>query len=137
MKLTVGSQDLLAKIMSELISARRLSEAQQVTAVFHLVNPDAVPWSSLVSPIERHYHVKLVDFDVWIKVLEDISDPTEEDLKNKPALKLLDFFRRLAVGDHMSVPFETTQACEASGEMRRLAPINVAMMERWIDQWRF
>lgn len=123
--------------MNDLISAHHLSEGPQVTTVFHLVNPDAVPWSSLVSPIERRYQIKSVDFDAWIKVLESISDPTEEDFKTKPALKLLDFFRRLALGNHMSVPFETTQARGASDEMRRSQPINVAMMERWIDQWRF
>lgn len=60
-------------------------------------------------------------------------------MRNKPALKIMDFYRVLSKEGYGSSgpPAETKQAQAASETMRNLAPINTALMENWIRQWNF
>jgi hypothetical protein len=60
-------------------------------------------------------------------------------MQDKPALKIVDFYRGLSKQGYGSSgsPAETKRAQAASDTMRNLAPIDTALMENWIRQWNF
>jgi hypothetical protein len=81
-----------------------------------------------------------VDLATWIAELEQIekTNPSEFEVANKPALKLLDFYRGLlATEGDLHVPMEQTQTKEASPTMRDLRPVNQKLLENWLKQWSF
>jgi hypothetical protein len=121
--------------MVEIVHARH---GQSSPAVFHLTNPEAVPWSSLIPTIQSQYNVSPVEFSAWLAELESISNPSAVDIASKPALKLLAFYRGLQdEGSAMSVPLDVSRAQEASASMRALGPVSADMMRNWIKQWGF
>jgi hypothetical protein len=75
----------------------------------------------------------------WVHDLEQIDNPTPADLVEKPALKLLDFYRGLTHElSALSYPMELTKTKEASETMRtRCQPVDGPMMENWLRQWAF
>lgn len=108
-------------------------------AVFHLTNPERVQWSSLIPPIQEMYKVEPVDYSAWVAELESIQHPTSADVAEKPALKLLSFYRAL-VDEHnasMSVALDVQKTRQASATMRSLGPITAALMSNWLQQWKF
>ncbi|KAJ5309183.1 hypothetical protein N7508_004562 [Penicillium antarcticum] len=86
--------DTLSAIMVEIVNTRHRS-SDLPWAVFHLTNPEAAPWSSLIPAVQEQYPVEPVDFAAWVADLESISNPSSADLASKPALKLLSFYRGL------------------------------------------
>ena len=124
--------------MLELVGSRRSSQASSRCSVFHLFNPSVTSWASLLPAIQDHYPVQPVDLSEWIKDLEDITNPSAEDIASKPALKLLDFYRGLDEGEGMmSAPIELTETKRASKTMRSLGPISGVLMANWMKQWAF
>lgn len=69
--------------------------------------------------------------------LEKIKSPTDSDISDKPALKLLPFFRGLASGDTLSAETSTVNAQKASRTMASLKGVDGVLMENWIRQWGF
>ncbi|KAJ5908197.1 hypothetical protein N7495_000879 [Penicillium taxi] len=132
--------DSLAKIVVEITRSRRETENNDRTAAFNLVNPFGTSWKSLIPPIEDRYSVEPIIFSDWIAALSAFANPTEADFNDKPALKILDFYRSLN-GEHgkssMAAPVQTTHAQGASETMRTLGPVNAALMETWLRQWNF
>ncbi|GMG25989.1 unnamed protein product [Aspergillus oryzae] len=108
------------------------------TAAFHLVNPRSSSWESLIPAIKKHYKAEVVDMHDWMATLEAFRNPTDGDLQDKPALKIIDFYKGLASnhGTFTSV-METVKTQEASQAMCDLGPIDGAIMENWIKQWQF
>lgn len=80
----------------------------------------------------------MVDLQRWLAALDTIANPTEADLENKPALKILEFYWGLLdnAGRWIS-PVETVRALSASETMRRLGPVDAPLMENWLKQWGF
>lgn len=67
--------DLLASIISDLISTRRKTGPDTRCAVFNLVNPSVTSWRALLPDIQARYPVQPVPFTEWITALEDIENP--------------------------------------------------------------
>lgn len=78
-----------------------------------------------------------VDLQTWIGTLESFSDPTESDLRDKPALKILDFFKAIALSDQAGLWTETTKTQAASKTLQNLKAIDGPLMENWMNQWKF
>ncbi|ODM16180.1 hypothetical protein SI65_08179 [Aspergillus cristatus] len=109
--------------MLEIVHARHRSSPS--SAVFHLTNPNPTPWSLLIPTIQDKYTVKPVDFAAWLAKLENISSPSSTEIAEKPALKLLSFYRGLQDGESaMSVALNVRPAKEASASMRSLGPVS-------------
>ncbi|KAJ5257252.1 hypothetical protein N7478_013356 [Penicillium angulare] len=131
--------DTLSSIMTEIVHTRHGASSGVPHAVFHLTNPKTTPWSSLLPPIQQKYSLETVDFSTWLADLESIQNPTSADVIEKPALKLLDFYRGLSdeTSAAMSVGLDVTRSKEASRTMKFLEPISSHMMSNWLQQWNF
>ncbi|EPS28358.1 hypothetical protein PDE_03304 [Penicillium oxalicum 114-2] len=128
--------DTLATIMIELLESR--SNSQEMSAFFHLMNPSKSTWSSIVPAIEKAYGIPSVPLEEWIGELVSIENPSEEEVRKKPALKLLDFYRGLAAGNGvLAMKIDTRKTQEGSATMAGLAPIDQRLMDNWIQQWSF
>lgn len=129
---------MLAKIIVDIIRSRQSTETTCCSAAFHLVNPSIASWESLIPAIQTQYAVEPVNFHSWLKALEAFSNPTESDLQDKPALKIIDFYRGLGKRKaYLSSIIETTKAQAASQTMRNLGLIDAPLMENWLKQWGF
>ncbi|KAI9371724.1 hypothetical protein BJX61DRAFT_548133 [Aspergillus egyptiacus] len=136
--------DLLSKMILEIVHARPKAQLQKPFDVFHLVNPTATSWESLVPPIHAAYAssggLETVSMQSWIAHLEQIKSPTEEELSRKPALKLLPFYQSLIADNGpaaLSVPLDVHNTQATSAEMRALPAISPEMMATWLEQWQF
>ncbi|KAJ5085572.1 hypothetical protein N7532_010343 [Penicillium argentinense] len=131
--------DTLASIMIEIIHSRHRDQSKSPSAFFHLTNTNKVDWSFLVPTIQQKYDVTPVDFSAWVAELEGISKPTNSEVAEKPALKLLSFYRGLVDGAHgaMSVPLDVQKAKQASKTMEALGPVSASLMQNWLEQWNF
>ncbi|PWY86755.1 NRPS-like enzyme [Aspergillus heteromorphus CBS 117.55] len=128
--------DTLATITTELTQTRRTTQLSTPNAVYHLVNPTKVPWATLIPAIESQYGVSTVPMDDWLRELEAIRSPTESQVREMPALKLLDFYRGLA-GEVLSAEVGTEETRRASRTMEGLGGVTVELMRNWLVQWGF
>ncbi|GLA05490.1 putative NRPS-like protein biosynthetic cluster [Aspergillus niger] len=132
------SVDTLAQIVNELVLGRRVSLAETRNAVFHLVNPCRTTWASLVPAIQERYPVQPVSLVNWVADLETIQDPSDRDVQDKPALKLLAFFHSLAENaDVLSADISVERSKKGSKTMASLSPVSPAQMANWLNQWNF
>lgn len=125
--------------MTEIVHTRHGDQSETPTAVFHLTNSKPAQWSSLIPAIREKYQVEPVNFSAWVAELESIQNPSSADVAEKPALKLLSFYRGLVDESHaaMAVPLDVSKAKEASETMRSLGPISAPLMSNWLQQWQF
>ncbi|KAF9895335.1 hypothetical protein FE257_000239 [Aspergillus nanangensis] len=129
--------DTLAQIMCELLQGRR-GQADTANAFFHLMNPAKTTWQSIVPAVQKAYDIPAVSMKTWLGELEGIQNPSDWDVREKPALKLLDFYRGFTGGDDMlSAEVETANTCQRSPTMAGLGPITAGHMVNWINQWGF
>ncbi|RAL04515.1 acetyl-CoA synthetase-like protein [Aspergillus ibericus CBS 121593] len=129
--------DTLAKIIIELIHARSTNISPS-NAVFHLVNPSKTAWESLLPAAQEMYpHMKPVHLSTWVKQLEGVSNPSEQDIAEKPALKLLEFYREFAEDRTLLVPLDVEKAKTSSRTMAALGPVTRDDMMNWLRQWGF
>ncbi|KAL4894145.1 hypothetical protein BDV59DRAFT_207202 [Aspergillus ambiguus] len=132
--------DMFSEILVEIIQSRHSERGDALCAFFHLVNPSIQPWSSLIPAVKKLYRVEEVEYHEWLTELEKTRDPTAEDVKNKPALKLLPFYRGLLKDSpQLGLPLalDTCQTQNASKKMQSMGPITSKMMENWLMQWDF
>ncbi|KAJ6033651.1 hypothetical protein N7444_011422 [Penicillium canescens] len=128
--------DTLTKIVLEIADSRKADQSQTGAALFNLVNPTVIPWESLVPTIQKRFQVDTVDDNTWLASLDAIEDLSESDIENKPALKILDVYRRLfATNTYPKFGIRTDKGQEASSSMRHLGPVNEHLMNLWLDQW--
>lgn len=82
--------------------------------------------------------VRAVTLNEWVNELGSIQNPSDKDILEKPALKLLDFYRGLANNSQaLSVPLRVSNAQKASQTMECLQPVSHAQMLNWLQQWNF
>ncbi|KAI9371137.1 hypothetical protein BJX61DRAFT_543936 [Aspergillus egyptiacus] len=133
--------DSLASILLDLVATRRETQSQPDSRcmVFNLVNPCTTTWDTVLPAIQAVYRVRPVPIAEWIQELEGIKSPTAEDIVDKPALKLLDFYRRLADEEEaaLSVPIDVAAAKVASRTINSLGAISCDLMANWLVQWGF
>ncbi|KAL4966026.1 putative NRPS-like enzyme [Aspergillus stella-maris] len=134
--------DTLAKIMIELLESRTTftNKEQEKNAFFHPMNPCKTTWSSLVPAVQKEYNIPAVPIEEWIADLNAINakSPSDEEVQQKPALKLLDFYRGLATGEGMlSAPIDTSKTRASSESLKGLKAIGPELMVNWMKQWDF
>ncbi|KAL4894587.1 hypothetical protein BDV59DRAFT_200924 [Aspergillus ambiguus] len=131
--------DILSSIVTEIVHARHRPAFKESPAFFHLTNRETASWSSLIPAIQEIFHVEPVELREWVAELGRIRNPSSADIADKPALKLLPFYRALADEQDaaMSVALDVSRAKAASATMRVLGPISPALMKNWLSQWRF
>ena len=130
-------QDVTAKVIADIVRTRRVTQEEEICAAFHIVNPKKAEWESLIPAITKFFDVELVDVHTWVKTLEGFINPTESDLKDKPALKILDFFKAITYSDEAGPSTETTKTELASKTLKNLKEIDAPLFENWMKQWNF
>ena len=110
------------------------------TLTYNIVNPHSTAWTSLLDIVCKHLkpQVQVVELSEWIQMLEQIDRNNPRELSEKPAIKILDFYRafeetRIAGGLHYS----TANGISASKTMAALEAVNQDWMEIWLAQWGY
>ncbi|KAJ5084373.1 hypothetical protein NUU61_008952 [Penicillium alfredii] len=130
--------DTLSSIMIEIVHTRHSAPSKNPWAVFHLTNPERAEWTSLIPAIQKQYPVEPVEFAAWVAELDSIPNPSSAEVAEKPALKLLDFYRGLQDdASALSVTLDVQRAKKASVTMRSLGPVSPTLMVIWLQQWQF
>lgn len=126
-------------MLTEIVHTRHGHGSKDPHAVFHLTNWNIISWSSLIPAIQEIFDVEPVGLKEWVAELERIENPSSADIADKPALKLLPFYRALAdeMNAAMSVALDVSRSKASSTRMRALEPISPALMKNWLSQWRF
>ncbi|KAI9368851.1 hypothetical protein BJX61DRAFT_550058 [Aspergillus egyptiacus] len=106
-------------------------------AVYHLMNPHRTTWSSLLPTIQSHLSVRPVSLASWIDELAAMTNPTDEDVATKPALKLLPFFRGLESGEALTAEISVERARGVSPTMAAMEGVGGGLMGNWLRQWGF
>jgi hypothetical protein len=127
----------LANITLEILQTRRSVLSEETNAVFHLTNPNRSKWSSLIPAVQVKYPVQVVSLEEWLDELDGIVDPSEQEILEKPALKMLQFYRGLTTDSTLSAEISVAQAKQASKIMAMLGPVSRTQMSNWINQWGF
>lgn len=147
----LGNQDAVDWVPMDLagrsvvdISQSRTKQAHDLSetlSVAHLVNPREVGWSKLVPAVkqsleaETSHEVKVVSFRTWLDTLAS-SPRTKEEVEKKPGVKLIDFYEGLA-SDAGGLPrLATKETVKLSKTVAEMAPVDAALMEKWVRQWR-
>lgn len=73
----------------------------------------------------------------WISALRSTDLSDHEQVKTKPALKILDFFESIEQSGRLQLIYETKNGLRCSKSMRQLAPVNADWMRIWLRQWDF
>ncbi|KAB8237367.1 uncharacterized protein BDW43DRAFT_297701 [Aspergillus alliaceus] len=112
------SLDTLATVITELIHTRSTIRADSRCSVFHLVNPLATSWESLLPSVQERYNVQPVEVSEWVNELE----------------KLLTFYQGLVEGEGaLSAPIEMEKSKEASTTMKSMKLIEVSNLHRHLQ----
>jgi hypothetical protein len=140
--------DAAAKVLLDICSTRLDTQEVQKLDCFHLVNPQITHWKDLVPAIVDFYSafsaatsassspMKIVEFSAWLEELRNL-DVTEENMKNIPGIKLLDFYAGLAVEEGSLPRLDTKRTVEASGTLGGLGAVDESLMVNWCRQWGF
>ncbi|KAF2725926.1 acetyl-CoA synthetase-like protein [Polychaeton citri CBS 116435] len=100
----------------------------------HLVNPYSIGWSDLAPSVVELLGdgVRLVSYEEWVQAL---ATSAEQDGKDLPAAKLIDFFQDIGKDCSDRPVFSTAESTRVSGKLHSLSPVSKQWLERWLHQW--
>ncbi|KAK2591580.1 hypothetical protein QQS21_010731 [Conoideocrella luteorostrata] len=128
--------DLLGKAVSEIVV--NSAENPGATVVYHATNSQRINWAKLVPTIAQcigaRRDAEIVPLKSWVEALQKSKSHTE-DVKENPAIKLLDFFEDLVNNAANQVLLSTKNTTKASAILCNLEPIQETWMENWMKQW--
>ncbi|KII90646.1 hypothetical protein PLICRDRAFT_52360 [Plicaturopsis crispa FD-325 SS-3] len=114
----------------------------------NVVHPGPIPWSSMIHSVADALvkenivtsgPIPIAPVGEWFSTLEHRAlNPSEDDLKNIPALQLLDFFRAFSTAfgsPDSAVVFATEKAQAVSAAMADTEPLGAEDVQRWIRYW--
>ncbi|KZO93870.1 acetyl-CoA synthetase-like protein [Calocera viscosa TUFC12733] len=115
----------------------------------NLVHPNPTSWDDIFAAMSKELGVPLIPFQDWVAQVEQESAAGGRSAAERiPAIKLLDFFRRIVSGGSPELggsgsparagqtQFETTNAVQVSETLRTLQRLNEDDVERWLQYWR-
>ncbi|KAJ3555456.1 hypothetical protein NM688_g2570 [Phlebia brevispora] len=138
--------DAVASAVKDLIVART-----KLPELVNLVHPRRVAWHKILEDINKYLldtPSPFISFEEWVGRLEAVSKTaTAEDLERVPAIKLLDFFKGLAMANAFrttpntveagGTPIFSTDKLEAySSAIRNLLPLDEEYAKSWVTYWK-
>ena len=129
--------NFVARIVWELALADMQDDGLKV---YNVVNPHSTSWSGLVPSVIAMCgpRTRVVSLHEWLGQLERTIAPKEEDLRERPAHKILDFLTNLSHLNHSEgAGYAATRLLEASATVRELEAVGSRWMETWGKQWGF
>ncbi|KAI4840286.1 acetyl-CoA synthetase-like protein, partial [Aureobasidium sp. EXF-8845] len=156
---TLGNEDIVdwvptdaaAKVLLDIYETRLQTQEERKLDTFHLVNPQITHWKGLVPAIVDFYsgspassgsassssaEMKIVEFSDWLQALQSLP-VTEENMRQVPGIKLLDFYQGLAQEEGSLPRMDTHRTVEASETLKRLGAVDRGLMVNWCKQWGF
>ncbi|KAJ5775491.1 NRPS-like enzyme [Penicillium nucicola] len=136
--------DTAAQAVTQIVKSQSQKRKPQLE-VFHIVNPQATEWESLVHTVAQACGAKVLPLEEWVAILQNISqgttgDESHENLQNIPAVQLLDFFGGLVLLQGQRGQgrprVEVSNAQSHSSAMRTMNPIDERLMDIWLQQWK-
>jgi len=132
--------------------------AERPPIAVNVVHPRSVPWTAVMQKLrtilirEKQLSsdaLRIVPYKQWLAKVEDYAKaPSEEDLKNLPGIKLVDFYRaQVSVDESLRkdglekaesaglTPLTTKNAERLSERMRNLEPLDEPVIEKWVKYW--
>lgn len=107
--------------------------------ILHLVNPNTLPFRTLLEPIARAMGVTLVPYDRWLSRLQESLNDTSvsevEHMKRNPALRLLDYYRSRWSNDGRDAILDTAKAVRIAPSMLDMR-LPAEFVDRWLVSWR-
>lgn len=133
--------DLTARIIVELLLSDIDEALPSAWTRFHnIVNPKYGSWETLVPSILEYFgkdRVEVVNFTTWLEALRE-SAAKAEDVKQNPAIKLMDWFEGMEAHANDSVAeLETEESQKSSETLRSLEAVGNEWMSIWLKQWNF
>lgn len=133
--------NILADVVVELVQRGVDDEGSQV---YNLVNPSTSTWEDLISVVHRGLagtdkkEITLVDYPEWVRGLENVASEnmTEKDIRDNPAVKLLEFFQAVEAnsGNGEELTISTEKATQHSSILRACGPVTAEWMSLWVAQ---
>lgn len=123
-------------------------EQDEGIQVYNIVNPHPVPWTTLLSLLQKTslapHSLEEVCMEEWIRRLEALSSSTSTSISTSspspandlPAHRLTAFYTSLATDPNAGRAFETTRARARSEALRTCPPVGEAWVEGWVGGWR-
>ncbi|PVH91860.1 acetyl-CoA synthetase-like protein [Periconia macrospinosa] len=120
-------------------SSSSSDECDDALQVYHILNPNPIPWSAflssllpLISPSSPFSTVPLVD---WVAALSEVDAHDAQAVAAAPAVKILDFFRGIAGAGGSGVSLSTEKAVGRSEALREVGGVKGEWVERWMRAW--
>lgn len=91
--------------------------------VLHIVHPRPVEWNVLFEPIAKVLNIPMVGYSEWLSSLNKAAEgnASEKDLKENPALKLVDFFRTFPTSTLSEPSSSASSGADEAMGLKRLA----------------
>ncbi|KAL7953326.1 hypothetical protein V8C34DRAFT_321272 [Trichoderma compactum] len=149
---SVGPQDVvdwtpvedIAGLVLDVAGINQKIPLSNISGYFHGVNPSASSWAEIATILKAYYGERikaLVPFDEWIHALEASAiDATAEDVEKNPGIKLIDTYKGMEEQGRAGpghIYFDVTRTVAHSQTMRKLGPIDEALIKNWCDQWDY
>ncbi|CAK7211993.1 putative NRPS-like protein biosynthetic cluster [Sporothrix eucalyptigena] len=116
-----------------------LASSPHEASVFHVVNPQAVPWSTLVPTVATGLGLTgedIVSWGNWLAALE--KSESVGDYNANPGLALLPFYRSMTdAGDagRLLPVLATTVSQQCSPTLKGMGPVSPTWVAAWLEQW--
>ncbi|KAI1129722.1 putative NRPS-like enzyme [Nemania abortiva] len=140
--------DVLVDVMLELATATA-TEAPDTVTVFNLRNPRLAPWRELLPAITNARTatgkppLQVVPPGTWLASLRASADTDSNEMATRnPAVKLVGFFDGMWATEPSaqdaqasSHRMDVEHALAASPSLRKLKPVGLSWMGKWVKEW--
>ncbi|KAL8650254.1 MAG: hypothetical protein Q9226_005223 [Calogaya cf. arnoldii] len=136
--------DTLSRIIFDLSTiTSTASQPPTDPAVYNLVNPNLVSWSTLLPTIQKHLtnttnspSIPIVPLEAWLKKLSALDPDDPSVIKQYPAIKILPFFETLR-DQEGQIRYATANGVRDSPTMAAMKSIDGDAMGKWMREWGY
>ena len=140
--------DSLAATVLDIVRSVAVKREKKTNRTYNIVNPYSTAWTTtLLDTVRKRLgpRTQVAELTEWIQLLEKIDRTDTKELTDKPAAKILDFYRgfeeqrKTTIGGAAAAAakYSTANAIAVSETMARLEPVNDGWMETWLTQWGY
>ena len=124
--------DIMTDVVTDWIcDQQEAGSGQYGCLVRHGVNTSKITWGQILPHLKGRMGLPDVPLRKW---LEQVAADNTATLDQNPALRLLDFFEALSDVAERGAELDTTLSTQASATLKNLQPVDVALIETWLQQ---
>ncbi|TFK36289.1 hypothetical protein BDQ12DRAFT_634344 [Crucibulum laeve] len=113
-------------------------DQERGTGTFHIANPQATPWASLVPGLQRLLitsdgrEFETVPMAEWIQRLKDCDQSPDDN----PAIKLIAFFETILAGKGIRCRLSVEKTSQVSPALSSVTPVDEDKFAMFIQYWK-